>query len=45
MAQVDHLIDAAAKEIVGGAAGQHQKTPRNQRTRASRWQKLYRKTG
>jgi hypothetical protein len=31
MAQVDHLVNAAAEEIVGGGAGEHRITPRNQR--------------
>jgi hypothetical protein len=39
MAQVDHVIDARAEEIVGGGAGkQHGRTPRKQPLLKSNWE-------
>lgn len=35
VAQIDHVVEPGAKEIVCGGAGKHRKTPRNQRPKAS----------
>jgi hypothetical protein len=31
VAQIDHVVEPGAKEVFGGGAGEHAKTPRNQR--------------
>jgi hypothetical protein len=36
VAQVDHVVKPGAKEVFGGGAGEHAKTPRNQREQINR---------